>query len=486
MRGHHLRFNYLHHCFGFRRQGCSGVYLDDMFSATEIVGNLFHQVHWGLHLGGGRDIHVLNNVLVDCPLAIHLDARALGWAASSLPMVIEAIERMPYRQEPWTSRYPELVGILDDEPARPKGNIIERNLISGCTQPYDIEAAARPGLRQADNLETDQPGFVDRTRLDFRLREDSPARTLGVEPIPVDQIGLQPTPLRPDIPPRRLFEARLSLDQPPMLRQGRPLRPGILRLRLRNLGDAVDTSTLRLRVQGGRLGDDQPWICTLEPFAAAEQRFELHAEARELSVEIVGETLGDVQDDTGGNRRPTGWLKSRPYPIRIECVDQCMTPWPSSWRVGTPQVGHKRLDTLTALPSPERLEWHDVAVEPGSHFCNVHDLPGVADAEDRIVYFRSHLSCAEPMRIAALLGYDGPIKLFIDGTAVFHDPNGTNPARPDSAAPEFDLAAGQHELVVALGTHGGQAWGIFLRLLRVDLQAARDNAAPPVLQTSQL
>ena len=52
-----------------------------MFSATEITGNVFYKVHWGLHLGGGRDIHACNNVLVDCTLAIHLDARALGWAA---------------------------------------------------------------------------------------------------------------------------------------------------------------------------------------------------------------------------------------------------------------------------------------------------------------------------------------------------------------------------------------------------------------------
>ena len=31
------------------------------------------------------------------------------------------MERMPYREDPWASRYPELVSILDDEPACPKG-----------------------------------------------------------------------------------------------------------------------------------------------------------------------------------------------------------------------------------------------------------------------------------------------------------------------------------------------------------------------------
>ncbi len=204
MRGHRIRFNFLHHLSGFRDEGCSGVYLDDMFSGTEIAGNLFFRVSRGMLLGGGRDIHVLNNVLVDCPTAIHLDARALGWAAPDVPAVIASTERMPYRQEPWASRYPELVHILDDEPCRPKGNVIARNIISGCGKPYNIEDAARPGLRQVDNLETGEPGFIDRARMDFRLRADAPALKLGFEPIPVGQIGLRPSPLRPHIPPRRL------------------------------------------------------------------------------------------------------------------------------------------------------------------------------------------------------------------------------------------------------------------------------------------
>lgn len=485
MRGHRVRFNYLHHCFGFRQQGCSGIYLDDMFSATEITGNLIHKVFWGLHLGGGRDLHVRNNALVECPVAIHLDARALGWAAFSMPDVIAAMERMPYRKEPWASRYPELVHILDDEPACPKGNIIERNILSRCAQPYDIEDKARPGLRQADNLEADDPGFADAERLDFRLRADSPARSLGFEPIPLDRIGLQPSPLRPQIPPRRGFEARFAVLQPPLLRQGRPKRPGVATLRVRNIGDAADTGTFRLRVGGGHLDDDAPWTLALEPFAQAERRFELHAESRELSVEVLGDALSDVRDETEGTRPQHTRRHGRDYPFRIEAADECMTPWPASWQVSAPQPGAGRLETLDAPPQSERLGWRLVAVEPGSHFCNVHNLPGIADGGDAVVYFRGTVHCAEDMRVAAWMGYDGPVKLFINGVSVFHDPDGTNPARPDSAAPQFDLAAGDHELVVALGTNGGKAWGIFLRLLRVDPHALREGAPAPVLRTGR-
>lgn len=328
MRGHRVCFNYLHHLFGFRGEGCSGVYLDDMFSATEMFGNLFYRVHMGFLLGGGRDLHVCNNVLVDCPTAIHLDARALGWAAPGVPEVIAAMERMPYREEPWASRYPELVGILDDEPACPKGNIFERNVISGCVYPYDVEETARPGLRQAHNLVADQPGFINRAQLDFRLQAESPVWALGFQPLPLDKIGLQPSPLRLCIPPHRGFEVRFRVERPPLLRQGRPQRPGILVLRMRNIGDAADNGTFRLFVRGGRLVDDMPWTCRLEPFAEAERRFELHTEARDVSVEVLGDALSDVRQEAEGQAQLNGPGAYGHCPFRVETVDACMTPWP--------------------------------------------------------------------------------------------------------------------------------------------------------------
>ncbi|MDW8345282.1 MAG: hypothetical protein RMM51_12440, partial [Verrucomicrobiae bacterium] len=81
---------------------------------------------------------------------------------------------------------------------------------------------------------------------------------------------------------------------------------------------------------------------------------------------------------------------------------------------------------------------------------------------DRFVLYRCRLRAPEPMKLAALLGYDGPVKLWIDGSERFHDPTGTNPAIPDARVVLFD-AAGEHELVIALGTNHGRAWGIFLR-----------------------
>ena len=311
MRGHRIRYNYLHHLFGFAGEGCSGIYLDDMFSGTEISGNVLWRVSLGFLLGGGRDIVATNNVFIDCPRAISLDARAIGWAAPYLGDVFAGLEKMPYREEPWASRYPELVNILDDEPAVPKGNVIARNIVRRGGGIW-VEDGARPGLRREDNLELDDPRFVDEDKADWRLREDSPALALGFEPLPLARMGLQTGPLRAALPPRRLFEAELVVDMPPTLRGGRSSRSGAVRLRVRNLGDTADSATVRLRVRGGRLDCAEPFSGTLIPYAAKEKRYELWAEAGTVHLEVIQDGVAGVLDTR-----------------TVEALDEATTPRPA-------------------------------------------------------------------------------------------------------------------------------------------------------------
>ena len=44
MRGHRIRYNYLHNIHGFEGKGCHGVYLDDCFSSADISSNVFYDV----------------------------------------------------------------------------------------------------------------------------------------------------------------------------------------------------------------------------------------------------------------------------------------------------------------------------------------------------------------------------------------------------------------------------------------------------------
>ncbi|OGV71209.1 MAG: hypothetical protein A3K18_23220 [Lentisphaerae bacterium RIFOXYA12_64_32] len=103
----------------------------------------------------------------------------------------------------------------------------------------------------------------------------------------------------------------------------------------------------------------------------------------------------------------------------------------------------------------------------GGNFCQRHEELDKAGAA--LVYYACRIQCPTAMKLKALLGYDGPVKMWIDGKEVFSDPNGTNPAKPDAAKIAFTATKGEHEVLVALDSNTGNAWGIFLRFERVDI-----------------
>lgn len=194
MRGTVIRHNYLHHISGFENRGCVGVYLDDGFSGTHVVGNVFYKVTRAAMAGGGRDNTFENNVFVDCRPAIHVDARGIGWANQYIVpgggwQMQKKLEDVNHDQPPYAQKYPHLAQILEDEPYVPKYTLVARNIIVG--DAWDsIQKPARPYVTMEDNLIGEDPHFVDAAGGDFRLREDSPAFELGFQRIPCEKIGL--------------------------------------------------------------------------------------------------------------------------------------------------------------------------------------------------------------------------------------------------------------------------------------------------------
>ncbi|MFP6582057.1 MAG: right-handed parallel beta-helix repeat-containing protein [Candidatus Hydrogenedentota bacterium] len=195
MRGHIIRDNYMHDVTGFENKGSVGVSLDDMFSSAEITGNLFVNVTRAAFIGGGRDCLIENNLFVDCKRALHIDARALGWAHQHaddwLAEVAEkgTISGMAYDKPPYSLRYPALAKILEGEPKAPEGNIIRRNVFWGGDW-KDIEGKAEPFLTLVNNLTDTDPLLVDAVKKDYRLGKDSPAFGIGFKPLAMDKMGL--------------------------------------------------------------------------------------------------------------------------------------------------------------------------------------------------------------------------------------------------------------------------------------------------------
>jgi Right handed beta helix region len=205
MRGTVIRHNFLHDITGFKNRGCVGVYLDDMFGGTEIVGNVFHRVTRAAFIGGGRDVTIANNIFVDCTPALHIDARALGWAHDHSDMWIKegrekgTLSGIAYNQPPYRERYPRLVDILQDEPAAPKGNVVAGNVCVGGRWD-DVNPSARPFIAFEGNLIDPDPGLVDAVAGDFQLHDKSPAWQQGFERIPIQTIGLMQDQFRTSLP----------------------------------------------------------------------------------------------------------------------------------------------------------------------------------------------------------------------------------------------------------------------------------------------
>jgi hypothetical protein len=189
MRGHKIRYNYLHNIHGFENKGCMGVYLDDCFSSADISGNVFYDVATAILIGGGRDNLMTNNLFVNCRQALSIDARGLGWAKGVGSFATKELFDLNYRKPPWSTRYPELLNILEDEPLAPKGNVVARNVCWGGKLGW-VEPKAAPYIKFADNLVGTDPRFLGKPPADFRLAPDSPALKLGFRPIPLDKIGL--------------------------------------------------------------------------------------------------------------------------------------------------------------------------------------------------------------------------------------------------------------------------------------------------------
>jgi parallel beta helix pectate lyase-like protein len=191
MRGTTIRFNYIHDVNGPGHIGAQGIYLDDQACGTTSFGNVIVNVQRGFLIGGGRDNITENNVLVNCPIPVHMDARGLGWAADNQDIMLKRLQAVPYQGEPWRSRYPSLVNILEDEPGTPKYNILRNNVMYNCGAKNINDHARKHGTFQ-NNLDTkDDPGFVDASSRDYQLIENASLFEAIPEfqRIPFDKIG---------------------------------------------------------------------------------------------------------------------------------------------------------------------------------------------------------------------------------------------------------------------------------------------------------
>jgi len=129
---------------------------------------------------------------------------------------------------------------------------------------------------------------------------------------------------------------------------------------------------------------------------------------------------------------------------------------------------------LTSLKHPGDLAKLGLARRQfPDRFLDLHLELAKHHPQDQLIYFATKLYAPEAMKLSLCLGYDGPVKAWVDGKPILHDPAGVNPAWEDKLKTPFAVKAGLHDVLIALGTNECKAWGIFLRFERLDVTATQ-------------
>jgi sialate O-acetylesterase len=157
-------------------------------------------------------------------------------------------------------------------------------------------------------------------------------------------------------------------------------------------------------------------------------------------------------------------------PVRLG-TPRAVTPFVQKLRVSAFQPGAGKLAGLELPAAPEALGLATRAFP--TVFCDLHPEIAQHGGQDEVVWYACRFSCPEAMKLALLFGYDGPVKVWVDGKPAFHDPNGINPATPDKGKAVMQAAPGEHEVMIALGTNKGAAWGVHLCFERLDVSRAQ-------------
>ncbi|MCH6258188.1 right-handed parallel beta-helix repeat-containing protein [Puniceicoccaceae bacterium K14] len=189
--------------------GCRAYYFDDHTSGVTVHGNIATMASIGIHIGGGKDNSVTNNMILNCDTSIDYASRGTDSFKAQAAQngardgTYIATKQAPWNTEIWRSRYPEIPPIFDLDPVEAhfaSGNEIENNLIAGSggirvqNRAYVMKTSTIAGNAIVDG----DPGLSDIDSLDFSTSDLSSIEDLGdYTPIPYTKMGLYPDPWRP-------------------------------------------------------------------------------------------------------------------------------------------------------------------------------------------------------------------------------------------------------------------------------------------------
>jgi len=196
MQGNIIRYNYFHDIGRITGHGVASVYFDDGHCGNTVYGNIFYRAckpgrgNFGaVFIHGGRYNTIENNIFLECEQAYNESPwnQKLWNDFWTKPPYNQRIfgEEVDVRKEPYLSKYPWLINILND--TRP--NVLARNIVYKCKAFID---RGKPEL--IDNLVEVDPMFESYDPYNprfLKLKKGSPAFRIGFNQIPVENIGFK-------------------------------------------------------------------------------------------------------------------------------------------------------------------------------------------------------------------------------------------------------------------------------------------------------
>ncbi len=197
LRGNLIRYNFIHDIKSSLGGDVHAIYLDDCGSGVTSFGNVIYRVSGRAMLnGGGRDNIWTNNVVAKCTYFHFGDTRGpanITNTPGSSWNLLEKLNAVNYQNPPWSTAYPALAAIPNDYTKLdkyPRGVVLSRNVSWQNTNYIVSTTAASYYAEKLNNLNGQDPRFVDEAALDLTLRADSPALAIpGFQPIAFKDIG---------------------------------------------------------------------------------------------------------------------------------------------------------------------------------------------------------------------------------------------------------------------------------------------------------
>ncbi len=175
-RGNEISYNYIHDIRSYMGgSNCIGIYLDDQYCGVNIKNNVIVNSTMGMLIGGGRDNIIKDNILAECTQGITYDNRGEGWQANQKKPggnIYNKLAQVPYNEEPYLTRYPELATLLENQPGTPVGMNVSGNMVyENQTGSSFAKSAVSNAVYYEAPTEIFGDSFVDAENGDFRIRE---------------------------------------------------------------------------------------------------------------------------------------------------------------------------------------------------------------------------------------------------------------------------------------------------------------------------